>query len=96
MLIRFYVILSFLCLSCLAVQADDNSTANADVFVHPVVSNYTSLWWRNFRDPSYCTMVLCRGACAYRGGADHSACTLVPMYPILDSGSCCKDEGCSR
>lgn len=52
-------------------------------FTADLPENWAQLWWRNFRRPSFCKMVLCHGACAWKGSAEYSACNLVPMYPIL-------------
>jgi hypothetical protein len=52
-------------------------------FVSAIPDNYSDLWWRNLRRPSFCNMVLCHGGCAWRGSAENSACGLIPMFPIL-------------
>jgi hypothetical protein len=52
-------------------------------FESALPENYSDLWWRNLRRPSFCTMVLCHGGCAWRGSAENSACGLIPMFPIL-------------
>jgi hypothetical protein len=87
-----------LTLACLATPISAHETSMPPfarpVFVNPVPAHFADFWWRDFRDPTYCRMVLCRGSCAFRGDSPHSACTLVPLFPILQTEDCCKDSGC--
>lgn len=61
---------------------------------HSVTPNYTAHWWRNLRKPEYCRMVLCLGSCAYRGDAENSACSLQPLFPLLDGSKLLQSASC--
>src|SRR6185437_4623197 len=89
------LLVSLVCLAA-PVFADDYSPAPfvRPVFVNPMPAHLSYYWWRNFRDPSYCRMVLCNASCAFAGESAHSGCALVPMFPILQTQDCCQDSAC--